>query len=587
MRSADRSSVQRGPWWIRICPTIQHEGFLLLVLLATGCVSLAQTSAPSLQLDEQPSTVRGTVVNAVTHAPIARALVLTPGNSFAMLTDGEGHFEFDLPKVGNDSGPEGQHYTFSPTSLVARKPGFLDDPNGRSQAEATPDGEITVPLLPEALIKGRVIFSEADPALGITVQIYSRQVQDGMPKWVHAGAARANSNGEFRFAELLPGSYKLVTNEWMDNDPATTVPGGQQYGFPPVYYPGVSDFAAAGTIQLTAGQTVQADLPLTRQPYYPVRIPVANGDLNGGMNITVSVQGHRGPGYSLGYNAQNQRIEGLLPHGDYLVEASTFGQNSVSGAVHLSVAGASAEGPSLTLIPNGSITMHVTEDFTSTDWQGSGTWGVGGRSIPVHGPRLYLQISAEAADDFAQQGNASLRPPTGANDDPLILENLAPGRYWLRLHSSRGYVAAATMGGVDVLHEPFIVAPGSRTPIEITMRDDNAELDGTVAGLAAQPALAGSTVSSQFSPPQAWVYCIPLPDSPGQFQQLGVSPDGKINSPQMTPGTYRVLSFGNQQPNLPYHDAEAMRPYETKGQVVHLSAGQKASVQLQIIPGIE
>lgn len=591
MPRTDRSSVQRGPGWICLVPALQRKGFLLVILLVTGCACLGQTSVQDLQPAEDQSSVKGTVVNAVTGAPIARALVLTPGNSYAMLTDGEGHFEFTLPKVGSDSGRSligGAGYTFSPLALRARKPGYLDDPNNRSQVEATPGTEITIPLLPEALIKGRVLFSETDPTPGITVQLFSRQVQDGMPKWVQAGSTRANSNGEFRFAELVPGNYKLMTHEWMDNDPATTVPGGQQYGFPPVYYPGVSDFAAAGTIQLTAGQTVQADVPLTRQPYYPVRIPVANNEnLNENLNVTVSVQGHRGPGYSLGYEAQNQRIEGLLPHGNYLVEALTPGQNSASGAVHLSVAGAPAEGPSLTLTPNSSISVHVVEEFTSTGWRGSGTWGVGGRSIPVHGPRLYLQISAETADDFGQQGGAGLRPPTGANDDLLFLENLAPGRYWLRLHSSRGYVAAATMGGVDVLHEPFTVVPGSSTPIEVTMRDDNAEIEGTIAGVSATaPATAIAAYVGR--PAQsAYVYCVPVSDSPGQFLELSASSDGKFDYRMVAPGTYRVLAFKNPQPNLPYRDAEAMKAYDTKGQVVHLSAGQKTSVQVQIIPSNE
>jgi hypothetical protein len=502
-----------------------------------------------------------------------------------MLTDGEGHFEFTLPKAGSEGASriEGQQYPFPPFDLIARKPGFLDDPN-RNPALATPGTEITISLLPEALIKGRVTTSDADPALGITVQLYSRQVQEGVFKWVQVGSALANSDGEFRLAELPPGSYKLLTNEWMDNDPANTVRGAQQYGYPPVYYPNVSDFAAA-TIQLTAGQTVQVDIPLASHPYYPVRIPVANADLNSGMNITVYVQGHHGPGYSLGYNADKQRIEGLLPPGNYLVQASTFGQNPLSGAVQLSVAGAPADGPSLTLIPTGSISVHVVEEFTSTEPQLSGAWNVGGRSIRVHGPRLYLQISAESAEDFGRPGNSMLRPPTGANDDSLILENLAPGRYWLRLHSSRGYVAAATMGGADVLHEPFTVSPGSSTPIEITMRDDTAELDGTVAGMAASPAITDSAFTTPRS--QAWVYCIPAPDSAGQFEQLWVSPDGKFNSPAIAPGTYRLLASRSPQLNLPYRDAEAMRTYESKGQVVHLSAGQKVNVQLPAIPSTE
>jgi hypothetical protein len=55
----------------------------------------------------------------------------------------------------------------------------------------------------------------------------------------------------------------------------------------------------------------------------------------------------------------------------------------------------------------------------------------------------------------------------------------------------------------------------------------------------------------------------------------------------MAPGTYRVIAFKSPQPNLPYRDAEAMRVYETKGQIVHLSPGQKTTLQLQTISGSE
>src|SRR5216683_6700730 len=568
---------------------IQRVAFLLVGLLAVGCISAEQVSAQGQQPDSGQRSVRGTVVNAVTHEPIGRALVYSPDNRFAMLTDSEGHFEFTLPKVDIQSensfagvGPPPRVWSTGSAGgipwLMARKPGFLDDPSGGSQVEASSGSALTISLMPEALIKGRVILSATDAAIGVNVQIFTRQVQEGIPRWIPGISVQANSNGEFRFAELLPGSYKLVTHELMDNDPAATVPGGQLYGFPPVYYPSATDFAAASTIQLTAGQTFHADISLVRQPYYPVRIPVANGDANSGMNITVSPQGHHGPGYSLGYNAEKQRIEGLLPNGNYLVEAAMFGPISATGAANIAVAGAPVEGPGMTLTGNSSISLHVKEEFSATDWRGAGSMMIEGRTIRLHGPRLYLQVRAEAADDFEQHRGGSIRPPTGPNDDSLVIENLASGRYWLRLSSSRGYVAAATMGGVDLLHEPLVVTAGSCTPIEITMRDNNAEIDGTVAGIT-----AGAMPTS----PQAWVYCVPLPDSQGQFQPLEVSPEGEFNSQMMAPGTYRVIAFKSAQPNLPYRDAEAMRAYETKGQVVHLSAGQKATVQLQIIPGSE
>jgi hypothetical protein len=186
----------------------------------------------------------------------------------------------------------------------------------------------------------------------------------------------------------------------------------------------------------------------------------------------------------------------------------------------------------------------------------------------------------EPVDDFGQQGRATIRPPTGPADDSLILENLSPGRYRLRLSSSRGYVAAATTGGVDLLHQPLVVVPGSSTPVEITMRDDGAELEGTLAGVL-------PSANTAYPSTPAFVYCIPLPDSPGQFQQLWASPDGKFNSPMIAPGTYRVLAFNRQQPNLPYRDADGMRSYETKGQIIHVVAGQKQNLQLQVTASAE
>jgi len=580
---------------------IGKASFLLTVCFAAAAVG--QTSTPALQSDDQSSTIRGTVVNAVTQGPIARALVTSADERFATFTDGEGHFEFDLPKSSTNSqsssigasgygsggyepwiGGKSGGTSFFPFWVNARKPGFLEDSNRRNRAIPKPGAEITITLLPEALIRGRVLLSDSDAALGVSVQLLEQQVQEGLPHWNQRASVQANSSGEFRFAELRPGTYKLVTNEAMDTDPAATVPGGQLYGFAPVYYPGVPDFAAASTIRLTAGETAQADIPLTRQPYFPVRIPVASAEQNG-LNITVSLPGHRGAGYSLGYNAGQQRIEGSLPNGHYLVEAATYGQNSKYGSVNIAVGGAPVESPAMTLVPNSSIEVRVTEDFTSdSEQRPSGTISVNGRSFAMKGPRLYLNVSVESADDLQRQNGGSLRNPTGPDDDSLVLENVAAGRYWLRLRANHGYVASATVGGVDLLREPLTVAPASTIPIDVKMRDDTAEIDGTVTGADKS---VQTDESDAFSGPHAWVACVPLPESPGQFEQLWVSSEGKFNATTMVPGTYRLLAFAAVQPNLPYRDPEAMRPYDGKGQVVHVSAGEKANVQLQIIPPVE
>lgn len=580
MRSPDRPPIHYLYKSLHVRLTIRDWALLLSILLAGSgpCAEFGFGQVP--QSEKQSNVVRGTVVNAATHEPIGRALVYSPDNRFATLTDGEGHFEFTLPKVvgENEAGPSSSEYARTPIWLMARKPGFLDDRGETGPGVILPGKEVTIFLMPEGVIEGRVTFSATEPAHGLHVEIVSRQVTEGMPGWRPSGSASTNSNGEFRFSDLRPGSYKLLTHEWMDNDPVTATPDSQLYGFPPMYYPSATDFASASTIQLVAGQTLQADLALIRQAYYAVRIPVVNTEPNGGMNITVSPQGQRGPGYSLGYNPTRQTIEGQLPNGKYLVEASVYGPNAASGSVNIAVAGASVNGPGMVLIRNNSISVKVREQFTSNDGPRSGSWSDGRHTFALHGPRLDISVRADPLDEFGQRGSASIRQPTGPNDDSLVLENLAPGRYWLRLYPTRGYVASATMGGMDLLREPLVVVPGASTPIDITMRDDNAELEGNLLGV---PANAAS------STPRAHIYCIPLPDGPGQFLDLSASSDGRFDSRMVAPGAYRVVAFGSPQHDLPYRDSEAMKLYETKGQVVQFSPGQKVNLQLQIVSGSE
>lgn len=552
---------------------------LLFVCYFSAAHTFAQTPAS----DDQHKKISGTVVNAVTKAPIPRALVFSSDNRFAMLTDSEGHFEFTIPRDSSETGTIGAvistHFHAGGCSswLMARKPGFLDDCTETGAPSQSSDDNLTIVLVPEGIIYGRITLANSDAALSETnVELFFRQVIDGLPRWTtQKGMAQTNSAGEFRFAELHAGDYKLISHERADDDPIAGV-SGKMYGYPPVFYPGAADFASAPTIHLSAGQSFQADLPAVRQQYYRVNIPVANDDLGSGMQVRVQAQA--GPGFSLGYNPGTKRIEGFLPNGNYLVEGAVYGTAATSGTVNVKVNDAAVEGPAMTLVPDTSIRLDVKESFTDTTWNGSASWSVGNRTFTMRGPRVYLHASLESMDEFRQRG-AGMRPPNRENDESLVLENVIPGRYWLRLSTGRGYVASARMGDIDLLRQPLVVTAGLSAPIEIEMRDDTAEIDGSVTNLPSSPAGAGSQ-SSDWS---AWIYCVPLPESPGEFRDLVASQDGHFNYAMMAPGAYRILAFARPQNHLPYRDAEAMKAYETKGLVVHLSAGQKLNLQVPLI----
>ena len=540
-----------------------------------------------------------TVINKVTREPIERALVSSSDGRVGGMTDTDGHFELKalndknsavsagrIPDVSPSSGRVTWFESFgTPIALAARKPGFLQDPNGADHA--TQGNEITIALLPEAIIRGRVLITNVEPAVGMNVQLFMRQVQDGMPRWRPTLMTWTNSLGEFRFAELLPGAYKVMTQELLDTDPETVAPRSKPYGFPPKCFPGVPDFAGGATIQLAAGQKFQADIPLAREPYFPVNILVVNAEKIQGMNVRVLADAHPGPGYSLGYNPGTHRIEGLLPSGHYLVEGHTYGPVEASGVVSIVVANAAAEQASMVLALGAQVPVNVREDFASNDWNGGASMSVDGRNYVLKGPRVYLNVSLEPVEEFAEQGFHGPRPPTAPNDESIVLDNVPPGRYWVRADTGRGYVQSLSSGGVDLLREPLVVTSGSSTPIEVVLRDDTAGIEGTVTGASAAQSSAGlSDAGHAFRQnPSAYLYCIPLPDSAGQFRELPVSPDGTFDWTGVPPGSYRLLAFAHPQPNLPYRDQQAMRAYETQGQVVRLVPGQKEHLQLQMISG--
>jgi hypothetical protein len=585
----------------------------LTVLLSVWCAYARPIFAQNNQPEEKQDSLRGVVVNSVTREPIARALVFSPDNRFATMTDGEGRFEFTFAKAENDEtkeegsssaiaagsaanicGANGcTHYTsangaYRIGTLMARKPGFLTDQNATRNLQGDAAKEITIPLTPEALIVGRVVLATSEPSDTIQLELYRRQVQEGLAHWILSGSASTKSNGEFRFAELAAGSYKLLTRELLDRDPLTFDPRGQLYGYPPAYFPNATNFEAAQTIQLVAGQTFQADISLVRHAYYQVKVAVANvPEMVHGINVIVSPQGQRGPGFALGYNNRSQSIEGLLPDGNYTLQVSSFAPNAASGLLNITVRNAPVEGPAMILVSNGSINLNVKEEFTSGEEGGSRSFTVEGNPaafIP-RGPRRYLDVRLQPAGDLAGEGAGWLRNPSGPDDESLVIEGVQPGRYWVKVESSRGFVSAIRSGTTDLQHHPLIVGPGgSSSPIEITMRDDTAEIDGTIEGLA--PSLTGSGPQAADNS-AAHLYFIPLPDSSGEFKDVWVPPDGKFGPRQMPPGTYRVLAFDRPQQDLEYRNPEAMKAYDAKGQLVRLVAGQKEHLHLQLVSSTE
>ena len=578
------------------------ETAALVALLYASCFVARDAFSQDSQ-SKGTDRISGVVVNGATHDPIARALVTSLDGRFATMTNNDGRFEFTLPQappaqdattglIGAGS-PRIADGNRGPYALVARKPGFLDDPNNPMQfVQRLPAGkDVTISLVPEALIVGHIALPTSEAPDAIEIELYRREMRSGRAHWVSEATQTTRANGGFRFSGLAAGTYKLLTHELMDQDPQSAAPGGQVYGYAPVYFPSAGDFASAATIQLAPGKTVDVNLSLVKQDYFPVRVPVLNAPPGSPLQIKVAVQGHDGPGFALGYDPREQVVEGLLPNGSYRLDAVGYGRNVVSGSTNIAVRGP-LEGASLTVVPSSPISVHVKEEFTAREDAGAASATGAGRNVVVILPGRDVVVILEPTDDFGLQHGASSRP-SGAQDASLLVENATPGRYWVRIQAGLGYASSVTSGGVDLERQPLLVPSAGAVPsIEVTLRDDGAQLEGTVEGATPSAGAfdpAATETSGQNAPPAVSpvVYCIPMPGSPGRFTEAYVSPDGKFTVPSVPPGEYRLLAFVRPQRDLAYENSEAMRAFDGKGTVIHLSGGQKEHVQLQLISSKE
>jgi hypothetical protein len=100
---------------------------------------------------------------------------------------------------------------------------------------AANQSEIVIYIDPEALVVGRVNLPGVEGDMRIRTDLYRREIREGQEHWELARTFTTRADGEFRFFDLSPGTYKLGTGEQLDRDPLIFSPGGQLFGFPPVF----------------------------------------------------------------------------------------------------------------------------------------------------------------------------------------------------------------------------------------------------------------------------------------------------------------------------------------------------------------
>jgi hypothetical protein len=175
--------------------------------------------------------------------------------------------------------------------------------------------------------------------------------------------------------------------------------------------------------------------------------------------------------------------------------------------------------------------------------------------------------------EFHQLSLATMVPdgrPEGKDgkDRPARIDDIPPGTYSVeaQLHHP-GYIAALRCGTLDLLREDLVIPPGSTPPpIEVTLRDDPAQLQVTLIEAAQSPG-AGIILYSEDFPRFSFLM---QPAGNDQFQ---------LND--LPPGRYAIVALPNAS-ELEFRDPAVIRPYLTHAAAITLSPSSKSSARVEL-----
>src|SRR5688572_23122340 len=208
---------------------------VLLIVLSAFSLRIA-----GLGQDSSIATVEGLVVDAGTNTPLVGVRIqFQPGN-LRTTTGDQGQFEVGLSPGRYILTTERAGYAGA--RLAGRKmPGNNGLPLTLRAGQSL---RRVIALDPTGIVAGRVLDAEGQPARVVNI-IPVRSVHDDFGRRIfrYFPAVQSNDLGEYRIATLDPGHY------WLKFEPRPTRLGETaSRTFLASYYPGVTDFSGAQTI---------------------------------------------------------------------------------------------------------------------------------------------------------------------------------------------------------------------------------------------------------------------------------------------------------------------------------------------------
>ncbi|MGA7410821.1 MAG: carboxypeptidase-like regulatory domain-containing protein [Bryobacteraceae bacterium] len=556
-------------WWRAVCLI----WLACFVASADGQIFTPLSNSGPNAPSQKKVRLTGAVVNAVTGEGVSKAKVdIAGGQVVSVFTGPDGHFEMD-------NVPEGQW------QVTARKPGYFSDqelargffrPKVFRVTENTSD--ITVKLTPAATINGHVVDDQGEPVESAQIEVIAGAIENGRRTWQQRGGAQTDDSGEYNISSLIPGDY-YVRVKPVAETVARTPGQGYDEVYAGCYYPGAPTQDQAAVLHVAGGQQAQADFTLARARGYRISGQVAT---QGNFVQVVAIRGEE-VAASAGVSQNGRfRLSGLTP-GQYSIMASRQDQNQpLFGEELVSISQADLTNVQILMQQPQSIPVQIqvvkTKDETGTPHMsqfsslgvyngiGSGPQANGGPSVPVGNIQLTPTRQTGFGMNYAQANPNGLGP-----GEQLAVKGALPGTYRVAVQAFQPfYIESIRSGSVDLLDQPLtITSGGAVAPIQITLRDDSANLTVKIMQ-DGQPANGGAVLVIPTAHPSETEY-------PRLWEGGNVLPVGAL-----APGDYRIYAFDSID-NLEYANPEVLRAFAEQSQQVTLEPNGQTTVTLELI----
>ncbi len=491
--------------------------------------------------------IEGAATNAVSGEPVKKCVVnllRAGGKAYVVLTDAEGRFRFANLEPGQYH-LGGERPGFARQEFGAR--GF-----GKPGSTLTLDKDmqlknLALKLTPLGAVSGKVTDDDGDPVVGASVQVLKPiYFFDGRRQLGQSGFAQTNDLGEYRIFGIPPGRYFLSA--------AYTRPMNSKADetFPPTYFPGVIDPAAAGRVEVAPGGQLRGiDIALRKTRSVRLRGkfsgPESESDLrNGSLQLYPrSIAGMS----SLVRNFTVIRgvsgtfeLPNVLPGSYMLVADQSEGKEKQFFArVPIEVGNNNAD----------NLQILLTEGFEiSGRLQIEGAAGDAPRNARVYLKSRDLQ--------FGGSPSAAIKA-----DGTFTLTTVPPGLYGVDLSFSQPffYVKSIRFGETDAIANGLNATRSNR--LEIVLSANGGQIDGQTASGARVGLYPKNGLQEYFK--------MAMADNGGQYSFRCVAP-----------GDYLLLAFEDADAST-LSDPEIVKKYEGSGELVSVKEGARETKQLKAI----